>query len=218
MDDMTSRVLARVRPDAFEEDHATWQRRKSANTREQILEATIDCLVREGYANLSIQGVTDAAGVSKGAMHHHFATRTQLVAAVIEYTFYRRMEHFLAQIAKVTVEAPDFIGNATDLHWRSVQTREYAAYLELAVAARTDEELNSHFLPASRRFDKVWREEMIIAFPRWKDRLPQLLLASDFAITIHMGMLLMKPVFRNGERMRLLQELTLNVIKQVHAE
>ena len=38
---------------------------------------------------------------------------------------------------------------ATTMHWKSVQTREYAAYLELAVAARTDAELNCHFEPAA---------------------------------------------------------------------
>lgn len=218
MEEFSTRVLARVRPEAFDDDPATWQRRKSANTREQILEATIDCLVTEGYARLSIQKVTDAARVSKGAMHHHFATKMALVAAAIEYTFYRRMEHFLGEIAKVTAANRDFIADAAELHWRSVQTRDYAAYLEFAVAARTDEELNASFLPASRRFDKVWREEMIIAFPRWKERLPQLLRANDFAIAMHMGMLMMKPVFKNGERMRALHQLTLEVIKRIHAE
>lgn len=217
MEDFSSRVLARVRPESFDGDQSTWQRQKSAQMREDILEATIDCLVTDGYSGLSIQRVSDAAGVSKGAMHHHFATKIDLVAAVIEYTFYRRMEHFLADIAKMATDR-DFIADATELHWRSVETREYAAYLELAVAARTDEELNAHFLPASRRFDKVWREEMIIAFPRWKERLPQLLLANDFAIAMHMGMLMMKPVFRNGERMKALHKLTLQVIKQIHSE
>lgn len=218
MEDFSARVLARVRPVAFDDGSPTWQRQKSAQMREDILEATIDCLVSDGYSGLSIQRVSDAARASKGAMHHHFATKMQLVAAVIEYTFYRRMEHFLAEIARVTAANRDFIADATELHWRSVQTREYAAYLELAVAARTDKELNTHFLPASRRFDKVWREEMIIAFPRWKERLPQLLLANDFAIAMHMGMLMNKPVFRSGERLRRLRALTLKVIKQIHAE
>jgi hypothetical protein len=83
---------------------------------------------------------------------------------------------------------------ASAAHWRSVQTREYAAYLELAVAARTDPELDAVFAPAARRYDQVWISEMIESFPFWRDQWEAMKQANDFVIAAHMGMLIQRPV------------------------
>ncbi|MFX8453564.1 hypothetical protein ABTL48_21460, partial [Acinetobacter baumannii] len=76
-----------------------------------------------------------------------------LVAAVIDHVFYERMrlflEDYLRELARDSDE--DVLAIATAAHWRSVQGREYAAYLELAVAARTDAELDRVFAPAAQR-------------------------------------------------------------------
>lgn len=180
-----------------------------------LLEATVDCLVAHGYAGLSTQKVLATAKVSRGAMHHHFATKLQLVAAAIEYTFFRRMQGFLADMETVSAAGRDPVIAAAEIHWQSLQTREYAAYLELAVAARTDPDLESHFLPAARRYDRVWAQEMIKAFPVWADRVEQLLLANDFAVAAHMGLLLSKPVFQDDRRLREVLELVARVIGQL---
>ena len=211
-------MLAVLKPEALDGLGGGWQQRKSAEMRVAILEATIDCLVEGGYAGLSTQRVAEQAKVSRGAMHHHYASKTQLVAAVTEYTFYRRMQNFLGDFRATVARGDlDAVAAGAEMHWRSVQTREYAAYLELAVAARTDEELNGSFLPFSRRFDKVWREEMIKAFPQWRDHLVELQLGNDFAQAIHMGLLLMKPVFRDGKRTRDVRALILDVLRRLHA-
>lgn len=208
--------LEALRPRAVARAGAGLQERKSAEMRTLILEATIDCLAAHGYARLSTQRVLAAANVSRGAMHHHFATKLQLVAATVEYTFYRRMQRFLADTQAAAAAGCDLIVAASEVHWQSVQTREYAAYLELAVAARTNPELNEHFLPAARRYDRVWRQEMIMAFPLWADHIHRLLLANDFAVAAHMGLLLSKPVFEGGNRLRDVQALIAGVIGQLH--
>jgi AcrR family transcriptional regulator len=211
-------MLALLRPEALDGDAGGWQQRKSAQMRVMIIEATIDCLVEEGYAGLSLQRVAERAAISRGTMHHHYAVKTQLVGAVAEYTFYRRMQHFLDDVQATMARGErDAVAAGAQMHWRSVQTREYAAYLELAVASRTDQELNAVFLPFSRRFDKVWREEMVKAFPQWRDHLTELQLGNDFAQAVHMGLLLHKPVFRDGKRTRDVRALVLDVLRRLHA-
>lgn len=191
------------------EEPARWQQRKSAQTRLKLVEAAVDCLVENGYVGLTTAAVAERGAVSRGAMHHHFATRLELVSAVIEHVFYRRMQAFLDDYFAA---APGLAGEALlemacDLHWRSVRTHEYAAYLELAVAARTDAELEKSFTPAARRYDQIWTSEMIEAFPQWAAHWEAMKLANDFTIAAHMGLLLQQPVLGadgRGERIRLL--------------
>lgn len=204
---MQKRMLAAMRPNGMGEEPARWQQRKAAATRLKMLEAAVDCLVEGGYQGLTTAQVAERAGVSRGAMHHHFATRLDLVAAVVEHVFYQRMrlflDDYLAEMARNRDAA--LIDLATEAHWRSVQTREYAAYLELAVAARTDAELNAAFEPAARRYDEVWTAEMIESFPQWQDQWQAMKLGSDFAIAVHSGLLLQRPVFGAARVAQVLQ-------------
>lgn len=195
-----------------------WQQQKSAETRTRILDATVDCLVEKGYAGLSTNEVTVRAGISRGAMHHHFQSRLALVADVIEHIFYQRMEGFLSGYFKAMRARGEVsisrIG--VEEHWKSVQTREYAAFIELAVAARTDAELNNYFEPAARRFDKVWTQEMIKSFPQWEEHWDRLQIASDLTMAAHMGLLLYMPSFGDRERVARVREAIAKTVETLH--
>jgi AcrR family transcriptional regulator len=218
LDRLKAKVLAQLRPESFVAPTANWQQRKSGEMRIRILDATVDCLVDKGYAGLSTSEVTKRAGISRGAMHHHFASRMALVAAVIEYAVYLRMERFLSDYFKALAARGEgsVVEVASESHWKSVQTREYAAYLELAVAARTDTELNSYFEPAARKLDKVWTKEMIKSFPQWEEHWDALQIANDFAMAAHMGLLLHTPIFGRGKRIAAVRDLVAAVIRQLH--
>jgi AcrR family transcriptional regulator len=217
---LKKKLLAHVRPDSFVSDTAKWQQRKSGETRVRILEATIDCLVEKGYSGLSTSDVTARAKVSRGAMHHHFAGRMALVAAVIEYTVYQRLEKFLSDYFRAIAKRGDasVTSVASAIHWKSVQTREYAAYIELAIAARTDSELNAYFQPAARKLDHVWGQEMVKSFPQWEEHWDMLQVANDFAMAAHMGLLLHAPIFGRGKRLVAVRDLIEKVIRQLHGE
>jgi AcrR family transcriptional regulator len=217
LEQVKAKVLAQIRPESFVPDSANWQQRKSGETRIRIIEATIDCLVEKGYAGLSINDVTARAKISRGAMHHHFPTRMGLVAGVIEYTFYQRMHHFLSDYFKAMKRDVNFVETASQLHWRSVQTREYAAYLELMIAARTDDDLNKHFLPNARRFDQAWTDEMIRAFPQWEKHWDALQQVSDFTMAAQMGLLLHRQIFRAGKRSNEVRDLIAMVARDIYA-
>lgn len=216
MEQFSAKILAMLKPDSFGDGSGGWQQRKSAEMRIVILEAAIDCLVTSGYSNLSIQSIAVRAGISRGAMHHHFASKMQIVAATIEYTFYRRMQNFLVDFFNATKKDPNVVGQAADLHWNSVETREYGAYIQLAIAARTDAELNEYFMPAARRFDRVWSDEMVRAFPQWKDHLENLQVANDLAIALHLGLLINKPIF-SEKRVHDVRGLLLKMLRELHA-
>jgi AcrR family transcriptional regulator len=212
------RVLSALHPDREAPAPAKWQQRKSARMRDRLVRAAVDCLVEGGYAGLTTAAVATACEVSRGAMHHHFPTRMELVAAVVDHVVYHRMRTFLADyFAAVDRRTSEpLIELACEAHWRSVQTDEYAAWLELAASARTDAELAAIFDPAARRYDEVWTSEMIEAFPQWEDHWDLLKLAHDFISAIHAGMLLHAPVFGAGERMARLQGFAARTMQELY--
>ncbi|MEZ4390426.1 MAG: TetR/AcrR family transcriptional regulator [Polyangiales bacterium] len=52
-------------------------------TREAILRCALAALARSGFEGTTLQGVAAAAGLSKGAVTHHFASKDDLLDAVI---------------------------------------------------------------------------------------------------------------------------------------
>ncbi len=64
-------------------------RRRSAQTPEVILEAAEALIRREGAARLTIDAVAAEAGLSKGGVMHHFASKDALIAAMVRHQFGR---------------------------------------------------------------------------------------------------------------------------------
>src|SRR3954462_3464182 len=92
------------------------QAQRSAATREALLDATIGCLVDDGYANTTTSRVAERAGVSRGAHLHHFQTRSALVAAAIERLSALRAEQARA-LADELPEGHERIAAGLDLIW-----------------------------------------------------------------------------------------------------
>ena len=174
-----------------------WQQRKAAMTREVILDAATDCLVEGGYASLTTVEVIKRANVSRGAMHHHFANRSELLEALIDHVLHKRLNRFLSGYLG-TIEDSDpakAIEVAIEVHWHSVQTPEYTAYLELMMAARTDSELADLLIPATTAFEREWMGEMEKAMPQWTGAPEGMMLANDLAASLHLGLLVNRPYF-----------------------
>jgi AcrR family transcriptional regulator len=60
------------------------QAERRAVTRERILYAAREHFGRDGYHNTSIEAILQTAGVTKGALYHHFDDKQQLLRAVYE--------------------------------------------------------------------------------------------------------------------------------------
>jgi len=172
MDDISTRVLAQLEPDGLDAEGQSWQQRKSVQTRITILEAAIDCLQKHGYGRTTTQLIAEIAGISRGAMLHHYATKQELIDS-----------------ARVNEMA------GIEISWRSFQTREFAAFLELAIAARTDPDLAEIFLPKARRFDQTELAELIRAFPEWVENLQGYALAMDFCNAAFEGLVINRDIW-----------------------
>jgi AcrR family transcriptional regulator len=74
------------------------ERRQS--TPERILHAAAARIVAAGTANLSMQDVADAAGVSKGLIHYHFHDKETLLTRLIEWMTRESIERESATLAR----------------------------------------------------------------------------------------------------------------------
>ncbi|HMD57492.1 MAG TPA: TetR/AcrR family transcriptional regulator [Solirubrobacteraceae bacterium] len=129
------------------------QAERSASTRQALLDATIACLVEDGYAKTTTSRVAERAGVSRGAHLHHFQTRQALVAAAMEHLAERRGEHLLAAAEKLP-PGRERLAQGLDLLWSGYASPLYQAALDLWTHARTDPELRERLAPVERNLDR----------------------------------------------------------------
>lgn len=119
------------------------QAERSAETREKLLDATIECLVEYGYSGTTTPRVAAKAGVTRGAQVHHFRSKADLVAAAVRHLAVRRAEVAVRELGRLA-GAGDMVEQSLDLLWRMHQGPMFVATVELWVAARTDPVLARH--------------------------------------------------------------------------
>ena len=70
------------------------QQERSESTQTALLQATVRCLGRDGYADTSISSIIAEAGVSRGALLHHYPTKNELIASAIVWFYRQRLNRF----------------------------------------------------------------------------------------------------------------------------
>jgi AcrR family transcriptional regulator len=164
-----------------------WQAQKSASTRNLIIEAAIKCFVDLGYARTTTTIIAEQAGLSRGAMLHHFPSKLDIVRAAVEYLHAKRLRAFRKAVSKPST-AGDHVHQSVEAYWAHVRHPLFVAFFELAVAARTDKELASILRPAQEAFEKEWYDAALEVFPEWRGRGEKFDLALDLSRYVLEGM------------------------------
>lgn len=113
---------------------------RTASTRAAVLEATLELLVEKGYAGTSTRLAADRAGVSLGALQHHFRTKAELTVESMRFVTERLAGEFIAAIPEEGSDLDRF-ADAIDRLYVVFRGPTFAAAVELHLAARTDESL-----------------------------------------------------------------------------
>jgi AcrR family transcriptional regulator len=129
------------------------QAERSASTRQALLDATIACLVEDGYANTTTARVSERAGLSRGAHLHHFQTRQALLAAAMEHLAERRGEQLLAAAEELPA-GRERLAKSLDLLWSGYASPLYQAALDLWTHARTDPDLRARLESVEHELDR----------------------------------------------------------------
>lgn len=94
---------------------------KGQRRAQEILEATLRCLARDGYASTSMQRVADEAGVGKRAVIYYFSTREGLFEQVVRYVggqLVDRLEEALSELDDPT----DIVEKGFEIIWSAITT------------------------------------------------------------------------------------------------
>jgi AcrR family transcriptional regulator len=128
------------------------QQERTAETRALLVDVTIECLAELGYAGTTAHEIAERAGLSRGAQLHHFGAKSELLVATLEHLFEQRVTEFRHGMRAIAPgEEP--ASAAIRLLWRILSGTTGHAYLELALAARTDPELGDKMRELTARLD-----------------------------------------------------------------
>src|ERR1700740_2857506 len=155
---------------------------KSLRTRALLLDAAIDSLADVGYGNASISDIAARAGVTRGAQVHHFRTRAELFAQVIEYLADRQRESPPRRIKSGPRSATP-AELIVELMVATFSGKLGKASIELFVAISNDNTLRRRMLRVQRELtgDLIEACARLIGPDVARDRLE-----STFWLTIHM--------------------------------
>ncbi|MEM6476855.1 MAG: TetR/AcrR family transcriptional regulator [Pseudomonadota bacterium] len=119
---------------------ARTQAERSAATRAELIEATIELLLDQGLAHCSLAAVAKRAGLTTGAVQHQFKTKAKLMQAVIaERLFSAEPSVIVKELSALTLE--DRCRSLVALQWSFYRQPEYLAIWEIILGAKTDKEI-----------------------------------------------------------------------------
>ena len=197
-----------------------WQAQKSAMTRERILNAAIDCFIKEGYNRMTTAKVASNAGVSRGAMLHHFPSKTELIQATVEYLHEQLIADFTERVNKIPARLQGAARRRAglDAYWDHLTGDLFIAYHELCVAGRTDEELGRILKSSQRSFEQHVAESNGELFSEWNDRGELFLLAMDLTKFLMEGMALGQVNRQRDERVERMMDYLADRLEEIFAE
>jgi AcrR family transcriptional regulator len=103
---------------------------RTAETRARVIEAVFESIADVGFARTTASEITGRAGVTWGAVQHHFGGKDGLLVAVVEDSFDRfaaRLEGIPVGDVPLSQRASLFIDRA----WEHFSSREYRSTFEI---------------------------------------------------------------------------------------
>lgn len=129
--------------------------------RETLIESALDVIHDLGYRSATTIEFSRRAGVSRGALLHHFPTRSDIIIAAMEKLLREatlEIRRVADKVACGDVSLEEFV----DFLWMIFSGRFFYISLEFINEARTDPDLRSRMIPVVQDFhtalDGIWSE------------------------------------------------------------
>ena len=141
------------------------QAERSSATRKALLEAARETISELGYSATTTAETARRAGVSRGAQLHHYATKQDLLLALIDY-IHSQVESDVEEITRRIDGSPheDTRKFICELWKRVFSPENFNPNIELVTAARTNPQLQTRLRKRWRRlaksYDEVWRKTL----------------------------------------------------------
>jgi AcrR family transcriptional regulator len=124
---------------------------RSRATRRRLLETAIHCLATHGWEASTVGFIATEAGLSRGAVQHHFPTREALIIAALEHMFADRAA-LLDALPDPSGTDPDRIHTVVAGLVEAIGGELFRAALQVWTVAAADPDLRSAVVPLERHF------------------------------------------------------------------
>lgn len=158
---------------------------RSIAMREKLIETALDVIHDRGYRSASTPEFARRAGVTRGALLHHFPARSDIIIAAMERLLgdgTREIREVAERAAKQEVSLEDFV----EFLWEMFSGRFFYISLEFINEARTDAELRARMIPVVQDFhaalNGIWAE-----FEKQADGMPH-----DARVALNLTVCLMR--------------------------
>jgi len=137
------------------------QEERSRQTQARVTQATIECILQKGIRATSTVDVARLAGVSRGALVHHYPSKTLLMQAALEDLLSREVESVREMAVKVKAGELNFDSLLKALH-EHFKGDLYMVTLEYLTNARTDPDIMKVLIPLAAKFndslEQIWEQ------------------------------------------------------------
>src|SRR3954454_15538325 len=131
----------------------TQEERRTA-TRQALLDASLECLIEDGFAGLTTRRVAARADVSAATLRFYFPTRASFVAAAVEQLAVELLRQHREQVAERPAPDANRFESWLDELWEIGKGPAFNVMVELSSAARNDQDARDNFALAERALTK----------------------------------------------------------------
>lgn len=131
---------------------------QSIQTREKLIDAATTRFSQLGYMGCSLDAIAQAAGITKGAVYTHFASKAEFFIAIIEYAYRRAVDR--ANELKTRLSWIDAIIELLSECARNPEFPiDHKLYTEILAVANRENEVKAAFLR--------YQDEFISMIEKW---------------------------------------------------
>ncbi len=122
------------------------QEERSEGTRRRITNAAIEILYKDGYVAATTHSIAAVAGVSRGAMLHHFPSKDDLMLAVVRAAHERDSVYMREGLARIHDPLERYFA-LPQLAWEVMSGPSGIAVLEIMMSSRSNPALAERLAP-----------------------------------------------------------------------
>ncbi|GAB1640765.1 TetR/AcrR family transcriptional regulator [Krasilnikovia sp. MM14-A1259] len=124
---------------------------RSRATRQRLLETAVRCLATHGWEVSTVGFIAAEAGISRGAVQHHYRTREALIVAALEHMFEERTT-LLDALPDPDGSGPERVHTVVSGLVEAIGGELFRAALQVWTVAAADPELRAAVVPLERHF------------------------------------------------------------------
>lgn len=140
------------------------QAERRSTTRRLLLDATIEMLMDSGLSACSLAAVANRAGMTTGAVQHHFKTKAELMRAVIAERLFSAEQSF-DWYAMGDLPVAERCERMIAYQWEHYENPKYLAIWDIILGARTEELIQKEIREWQRSGTRAFERAIVKAFP-----------------------------------------------------